>query len=117
MELCLYDHEHGYYSSHVRTIGTGGDFATTPTLATKVRPCTSQTGQGIFHSSQVHLQNGLPCASPVGEDVDDDFMAVDHRHFALRFPIPLLSGRKRVIKDDNVATRHLSTCYDLLYFP
>lgn len=33
MELCLYDHEHGYYSSHVRTIGTGGDFATTPTLA------------------------------------------------------------------------------------
>ncbi len=43
MELCLYDREHGYYSSHVRTIGTGGDFATTPTLAGILAKALAQT--------------------------------------------------------------------------
>jgi len=43
MELCLYDHEHGYYSSHVRTIGAGGDFATTPTLGGILATAIAQT--------------------------------------------------------------------------
>ena len=43
MELCLYDNEHGYYSSHVRTIGAGSDFAPTPTPAGILAKALAQT--------------------------------------------------------------------------
>ena len=33
MELCLYDEANGYYGRHVRSIGSRGDFSTTPTFS------------------------------------------------------------------------------------
>ena len=33
MELCLYDVEHGYYAKNINSVGTSGDFSTTPSLS------------------------------------------------------------------------------------
>lgn len=33
MELCLYDVEHGYYAKNINSVGTTGDFSTTPSLS------------------------------------------------------------------------------------
>ena len=36
MELCLYDGDHGYYSSNIRGIGSTGDFSTSATLSSQL---------------------------------------------------------------------------------
>ena len=33
MELCLYDVDHGYYAKNINSVGTSGDFSTTPSLS------------------------------------------------------------------------------------
>ena len=33
MELCLYDVEHGYYAKNITSVGSSGDFSTTPSLS------------------------------------------------------------------------------------
>jgi len=49
MELCLYDEENGYYARNINSVGSGGDFSTTPSLSPVLAIALSQaiTSSGL----------------------------------------------------------------------
>jgi hypothetical protein len=68
-----------------------------------VRPGASQPGQGILVARQLDLQARLARVGALGEDVEDDFLAVDDEGARGEFfPIALLGGGEFVVEDDDV---------------
>jgi len=82
-----------------------------------VGPGAGEARQRILHARERHLEHRLACARAVGEDVEDDFLSVDHGHAGELLPVALLRGRKRLVDHDEVGLGGLRGLDDLLGFP
>jgi hypothetical protein len=49
------------------------------------------------------LEDGFAGLRAVGEDLENDFLAVDDGEFGEFFPVALLGGREGFVEDDDVA--------------
>ena len=61
-------------------------------LPRKVGPGAREAWQGILHPREGDLQGGLARVSAIGEDFQDDFLAVDHGKAGEFLPVALLRG-------------------------
>ena len=61
-----------------------------------------ETRQRVFQLGQFHLQLGLGRAGTGGEDVKDQFAAVDDLAVGLFLQVPDLGGRQVVVEDDDL---------------
>ena len=84
------------------------------TLARKVGPRAGEARQRVLHSSEGDLQDRLPGVGPVSEDLEDDLLAIDHRHVGHFLPIALLGGRERRVEHDHVRLDLLGVIDDFL---
>ena len=72
-------------------------------LAGEMAPSAGEAREGILHAGEGDLEDGLAGLGTVGEDLEDDFLAVDDGEFGEFFPIALLSGREGLVENDDVA--------------
>ena len=86
------------------------------TLFAKVRPRPHESRQRILHSGQINLQPSLPRLRPLGEDVQNHLLPVDHKHTGEFLPVSLLRWREFVVEDDHIGLRLLGQGSDLLRF-
>ena len=68
-------------------------------------PHARQPGQQVLVLGQLHLQPALPCAGPLGKDVQNEGRTVQHLDPQFLGQYPLLGGGKGIVKDDQVRPR------------
>lgn len=85
-------------------------------LAREVGPGSSEAGEGVLHTSELDLEGGFFGVSALGENIDDDLLAVDDEHLGFRFPVALLGGREFVVEDDDVGADLFCVGDDFLDF-
>ena len=69
----------------------------------KVAPHPGEPGQGVLHAGEFDLQAGLLGVGALGENIENDLLAVDHAEVGEFFPLALLGGREAVVDDDHIA--------------
>ena len=62
------------------------------------------------------MEDGFAGAGAVGEDVEDDFFAVDNGELGSFFPIALLSRGEAFVENDEVGVEFLGLCDEFLGF-
>ena len=72
-------------------------------LTGQVRPGAGEPRKRILHAGESDLENGFAGAGAVGEDIEDDFFAVDDGDAGEFFPVALLSGREGFVDDDEIS--------------
>ena len=85
-------------------------------LLSKVRPGANQPWQRIFHASQIDLQAGLPGLGPLGKNIQNHFLPVDHKHACEFFPVSLLRGSQLVVENQHICCGLLSESGNFLCF-
>ena len=79
-----------------------------------MRPGADETGQRILHAGEIDLQPRLSRVRPLGENVQNHLLAVDHEDAGEFFPIPLLRGGEFVVENDHIRSELLGAGSDLL---
>jgi len=72
------------------------------TLPRKMGPRARQAREGILHSGEGNLEGGLAGVSAIGENFQNDFLAIDHGEAGEILPVALLRGREGLIENDDV---------------
>ena len=72
-------------------------------LTVKVAPHPRQAGKGVLHAGELDLEAGLFGLGALGENIEDDFLAVDHAEVGQLFPLALLRRSQPVVDHDHVA--------------
>ncbi len=103
------------------TFATGGSAtafsaAGAAALAVEVIPHPGEAGEGVLHAGELDLEAGLFGAGAHGEDIEDDFLAIDDADAGVCFPGALLAGGELVIEDDGVAAEVLGFGDEFLAF-
>ena len=80
----------------------------------EVRPHSLQPGQCVFHLGQLDLNAGLLCLCPAGEDVEDQFGAVDDGQIDRLFEVAHLPGGQVVVEDDEFGIGRVTDVGDFL---
>ena len=75
--------------------------------ALEVRPQAAHAREVVLELRELHLELALGRAGVVGEDVEDDRRAVDHRHAELLLEVALLARQQLVVHRDQVGVRLL----------
>src|SRR5262249_52763122 len=73
-----------------------------PGVAGEVGPHLPQPGERILQLGQFDLEPGLRGAGPGGEDVEDQFAAVEHLDLGGFFQVANLAWRQVVVEDDDI---------------
>ena len=71
----------------------------------EVRPEAAHAGEVVLELGQLDLELALRRAGVVGEDVEDDRRAVDHRHVELLLHVALLARQQLVVAGHQVRPR------------
>ncbi len=74
-----------------------------PALAVEVRPHPREARQRVLHAGELDLEASLLGLGAQGEDIEDDFLAVDDGEVSIFFPSALLGGAELVVENDDVA--------------
>jgi hypothetical protein len=99
----------------LRFSGATGTPVSTPLLG-KVGPPSSEARKGILHPGQFHLEVSFPSPGPIGEDLEDHFLPVDHAGIGELFPVPLLGRGEGLIEHDQIDPQFLRAIPDLHRF-
>ena len=83
-------------------------------LARQVGPRPGEARQGVLHPGEGDLEDGLPGVRPVGEDLEDDLLAVDDGHARKLLPVALLRRREGGVEDDHLGPVLLGLRRELL---
>ena len=75
--------------------------------ALEVRPQPAHAGHVVLELRELDLELALGRVRVVGEDVEDDGGAVQHRHVELLLEVALLARRQLVVGGDEVRVRRL----------
>ncbi len=73
--------------------------------ALEVRPQAAHAGEVVLELGELDLELALGRVRVVGEDVEDDRRAVDHRHAGLLLEVALLAREQLVVAGDQVGVR------------
>jgi hypothetical protein len=85
--------------------GTDTAVDSTGSEALEVRPQPAHPRQVVLELSELDLELALGAVGMVGEDVEDDRRAVDHRNPELGLEVALLSRRQLVVAGHQVRVR------------
>ena len=66
-------------------------------------PRAGEAGQRILHAGEGNLEDGLAGLRAVGEDLENDLLAIDDGEFGEFFPVALLGGGQGLVEHDHVA--------------
>lgn len=85
-------------------------------LLAEVGPGAFEAGEGVGETSELDLDAGFAGLGALGEDVEDDFVAVDDGEFGEVFPVALLGWGEFVIEDEEVGVDFFCVVEDFLGF-
>ena len=66
-------------------------------------PHPRQARKGVLHAGEFDLEACLFGLGALGENIEDDFLAVDHAEVGQLFPLALLRRSQPVVDHDHVA--------------
>lgn len=83
-------------------------------LAVEVAPHAGEPREGVLLAGEIDLEPCFCGAGAHGEDVEDDFFAVDDGEVAFFFPCALLGWAEAVVEDDDIALEFFGACDEFL---
>ncbi len=88
----------------------------TAALAGEMGPGSREAWQGILHAGEGDLEDGFAGVRAVGEDFEDDFLAVDDGEAGKLLPVALLGGREGFVEDNQLGAELLGAGDELVGF-
>ena len=83
-------------------------------LLAEVTPRARQSRQRIFHARQIDLDARFARLRARAENIENDFLPVDHRHAGELLPVALLRRAQLIVENEHVALELLREIDDLL---
>ena len=80
-------------------------------------PGASESGQRILHASEGDLKHSLTGVRAIGKDIQNHFLAVNHRDLGVMFPVALLGRSEPFVEHDYITFQHARLPHDFIDLP